>query len=241
MNDTSASTSRATPLIIASALIGIAFIVGSFLISTLMLRAQMANRSVTVRGLAEQDVMADLATWTLSYSAQGNDLQKVQADLDADTQAINQFLTRLGFSDAEFAPSGVGVNQYMDNYGKPIINIRQRMSLRSTNIDLAQKATAAQFDLIRAGVVLEEGSSMQYSFTKLDSIKPEMVAEATKDARRSAEQFAQDSGSSVGGIKSATQGYFSITSRDGDGGGYGVSDTPFKKVRVVTTVNFYLR
>ena len=81
---------------------------------------------------------------------------------------------------------------------------------------------------------------MSYTFTKLDEIKPEMVAEATKDARKSAEQFAEDSGTDVGGIKSATQGYFSIDSRDGDAGGYGVTDTPYKKVRVVTTVNFYL-
>ena len=83
---------------------------------------------------------------------------------------------------------------------------------------------------------------MSYTFTKLNDIKPEMVAEATKDARSAAEQFANDSGTSVGGIKSATQGYFSIDSRDGDsGGGWGVSDTPYKKVRVVTTIDFYLR
>lgn len=69
-----------------------------------------------------------------------------------------------------------------------------------------------------------------------------MVAEATKDARASAEQFAKDSGTSVGSIKSATQGYFEVAARDGDsGGGWGVSDTPYKKVRVVTTVDFYLR
>ena len=83
---------------------------------------------------------------------------------------------------------------------------------------------------------------MAFTFTKLNSIKPEMVAEATKDARASAEQFANDSGTSVGTIKNATQGYFSIEARDGDsGGGWGVSDTPYKKVRVVTTIDFYLR
>ena len=81
---------------------------------------------------------------------------------------------------------------------------------------------------------------MRYSFTKLNDIKPQMVAAATKDARAAAEQFAKDSGADVGGIKSATQGYFSIDARDGEGG-EGGSDTPYKKVRVVTTVDFYLR
>ena len=83
---------------------------------------------------------------------------------------------------------------------------------------------------------------MAFTFTKLNAIKPGMVADATKDARASAEQFAKDSGTSVGSIKSATQGYFEVQARDGDsGGGWGVSDTPYKKVRVVTTVDFYLR
>src|SRR3546814_13415083 len=77
---------------------------------------------------------------------------------------------------------------------------------------------------------------MVYSFTKLKDIKPARVAEATKDARKAAEQFAQDSGTGVGGIKSATQGYFSIGARDGDDMGNG-ADSPYKKVRVVTTVD----
>jgi hypothetical protein len=81
---------------------------------------------------------------------------------------------------------------------------------------------------------------MAYSFTKLNAIKPEMVAEATKDARAAAEQFARDSQSRVGKIRNATQGYFEITARDGEAGGWGMADSPFKKVRVVTTVSFSL-
>ena len=118
--------------------------------------------------------------------------------------------------------------------------VRQRIALRSKDIERAQRAVARQFDLVTRGVFLEDGSSMSYNFTKLNDIKPEMVAEATRDARASAEQFANDSGAGVGEIKSATQGYFSIEARDGDSGGWGVSDTPYKKVRVVTTVNFAL-
>ena len=201
--------------------------------------AKMADRSVTVRGLAERDVTADLATWTIAYSAQSTDLQSAQTDIDRDTTAITTFFKELGFKADALNPTGANVNQYSNN-GIPQYTIRQRLSLRTEDIDKAQAAVARQFDLVRRGVVLEDGSGMSYTFTKLDQIKPEMVAEATKDARKSAEQFAQDSGTDVGGIKSATQGYFSIDSRDGDAGGYGVTDTPYKKVRVVTTVNFYL-
>lgn len=237
----SISSPKGSVWIFSSVVLALGFIIGSFLISTLVLKARLADRSVTVRGLAERNVMADLATWTLAYSAQGANLKAVQDEIDQDTKEINAFFRDLGFTTDALRPTGVGVNQRNNNYGKPVVNIRQRITLRTNDIALAQKAVSSQFDLIRRGVVLEEGSGMNYTFTKLDEVKPDMVAEATQDARRAAQQFAQDSGANVGGIKSATQGYFSIRSRDGDSGGYGVSDTPYKKVRVVTTVNFYLR
>jgi hypothetical protein len=122
--------------------------------------------------------------------------------------------------------------------------VRQRMTLRTTDIDRAQRAVRRQFDLVRRGVLLEEGSGMAYTFTKLNDIKPAMVAAATKDARAAAEQFAKDSDTSVGGIKQATQGYFEITGRDGigdEGGGWGAADSPYNRVRVVTTIDLYLR
>ena len=121
--------------------------------------------------------------------------------------------------------------------------MRQRVALRTHDIARAQQAVRRQFDLVRRRVMLEEGSGIAYAFTRLNDIKPQMVAEATKDARASAQQFANDSDTGVGAIKDATQGYFEIESRDGGsaGGEWGATDTPYKKVRVVTTVSFSLR
>lgn len=229
-------------VILASAgLLTVGMVAGGYLLGDGLTRAREADRSVTVRGLAEKDVMADLATWTIAYSANGFDLQSVRDDIDGSTNELTAYFRGLGFKPEELKPIGAGVNQYINN-GVRNITITQRMQLRTTDIERAQKAVANQFDLVRRGVTLQEGSGMVYSFTKLNDIKPDMVAEATRDARKAAEQFANDSGTDVGGIKNATQGYFSIEPRDGDsaGGGYGASDTPYKKVRVVTTVNFYL-
>lgn len=215
-------------------------VVGGYLLGDGLRRAHAAERSVTVRGLAERDVTADLATWTIAYSATGTQLPAVRAEIEQNTAALRDYFRSLGFPDDALTATGAGVNQYMNN-GVNTITITQRMQLRTTDIPRAQKAVASQFDLVRRGVTLQEGSGMSYSFTKLNDIKPPMVAEATKDARKAAEQFAQDSGTGVGGIKSATQGYFSIEARDGEqSGGYGAADTPYKKVRVVTTVDFYL-
>jgi hypothetical protein len=222
-----------------AAIVSAGLMVGGYLLGNGLLRAKEADRAVTVRGLAERDVTADLATWTISYSTTARNLASAQAKVQQDTQAIQSFFKELGFPAGELQPTGANVSS--NTYeGVTSFTVRQRMALRTTDIKRAQKAVSQQFDLVSHGVMLEEGSGMAYTFTKLNTVKPEMVAEATRDARSSAEQFAEDSGTSVGAISQATQGYFTIEARDGDGGGWGVSDTPFKKVRVVTTVNFSL-
>lgn len=225
----------------SAGVLAVGLVVGGYLLGNGLVRAKDADRSVTVRGLAERDVTADLATWTIAYSATSEDFATAQASVDRDSESIRGFFRELGFPADDLQPTGVNVSQFTDN-GVQRFTVRQRMTLRSTDIKRAQSAVKRQFELVRRGVVLEEGSGMAFTFTKLNAIKPAMVADATKDARASAEQFAKDSGTSVGSIKSATQGYFEVQARDGDsGGGWGVSDTPYKKVRVVTTVDFYLR
>ncbi|MCF8708132.1 SIMPL domain-containing protein [Rhizorhapis sp. SPR117] len=227
-------------ILMASGIMGIAVIIGGYLLGDGLLRARQADRSVTVRGLAEKDVTADLATWTLSFSKQGFDLNEVQTAADRDANEIRAFFKSMGFPDDALSTAGVNVNQWYDsNRGVNNVTVRQKIQLRTNDIARARKAFTAQFDLVRRGIALEEGSGMVYSFTKLNDIKPAMVADATKDARNAAEQFAKDSGTDVGGIKSATQGYFSIGARDGDDMGSG-AESPYKKVRVVTTVDFYL-
>ena len=228
-------------------LLAFGMVAGSYLLGEGFHHFKGADRSVTVRGVAEREVLADLATWTISYAATAPDLASAQASVDHDSQEIRTFFSGLGFPADALQPTGVNVttNKERDSAGNVVattFTVNQRMALRTNDIKRAESAVHRQFDLVRRGVLLEEGSGMAYTFTKLNSIKPAMIAEATRDARMGAEQFAKDSGTGVGGIKNATQGYFEVSARDGDsGGGWGVSDSPFKKVRVVTTIDFYLR
>ncbi len=226
-------------MIAGAAILAVGMSSGGYLLGDGLTRARMAERSVTVRGLAEREVMADLATWTISYSATATNMTSAQASVDCDTQNIRDFFDELGFPEDALQPTGVNVSSYVRD-GIPQFTVRQRITLRTNDIERAQRAVRQQFELVRRGVMLEEGSGMAYTFTRLNEIKPEMVAAATRDARAAAEQFAEDSGADVGGIKQATQGYFTISARDGDGGGWGVADTPYKQVRVVTTIDFYL-
>ena len=232
-------------LLIAAGVLALGVIVGGYLLGDGLRRARMADRAVTMRGLAERNVTADLATWNINFGVQGTDLANVQAEVERDTATVREFFRRAGFPADVITDGGGSVTSNYDNdRHENLVTINRRLQFRSTDVMRARAAYARQFDMIRAGVPLQEGSNMVYSFTRLNSVKPEMIHESTVDARHGAEQFASDSGSSVGGIRSATQGYFSIGARDGDATGEGNSnnagDSPFQKVRVVTTIEFYL-
>lgn len=197
--------------------------------------------TVTVRGLAERDVVADLATWTIATETSGSELGETQRKSERDAQSVLEFLQQHGFQKDEIQTRGVSVNQYYDSSrGQMNITVRQRFLARTTDIARLQKAFADQAELIRRGVAFDgEMGGARYIFTKLNDVKPEMIAQATKSAREAADQFARDSKSQVGSISRASQGLFTITGRDGEYGDGG--ETPYQKVRVVTTVDFFLK
>jgi hypothetical protein len=202
------------------------------------------QRSITVRGVSERNVTADLATWSVSFAHTGTELGSVQQSVDQQARSVRAFFLRAGFRPAEVADSNVSLSrdQPTDKDGNPIgpeeLTVRRSIELRTNDVMKARAAYAAQAELLRNGVELS-GSGISYTFTKLNDLKPEMIAEATRHARLSAEQFANDSGASVGSIKTASQGYFSVGPRDGsdEENGDG-TDSPFQKVRVVTTVDY---
>jgi len=142
----------------SAALIALGTVAGGYLLGDGLKRAKAADRSVTVRGLAEKDVTADLATWSISYSATGFDLPTVRSEIDANSRELRAYFEGLGFKPEELKPTGAGVNQWLNN-GVSTITVTQRMLLRTTDIARAQKAVAQQFDLVRRGVTLQEGSN----------------------------------------------------------------------------------
>lgn len=218
-----------------------------FLLGDGLRRAKEADREVTVKGVSERDVTADIATWSIRFSDTGNDLASVQGSVDRQAQAVRTFFTEAGFKPSDFTDSDISLmrDQQRDAYGNPLpesLTVSRTIQLRTDDVMKARAAYAKQADLLRAGVEMG-GGSVNYTFTGLNGLKPDMIAEANRSARESAQQFANDSGASVGKIKTASQGYFSISARDGvdceycDSSG---ANTPFQKVRVVTTVAYEL-
>ena len=212
-------------------------------------RSKMAeHRSVTVRGVSERNVTADLATWSIDFSHQGADLGPVQQSVDEQARAVRAFFQRSGFRPDEVTDTDVTLSreQQRDNIGRPVgqqvLVVRRSLQLRTKDVLKVRAAYTRQAELLRDGVELS-GSNVSYTFTGLNALKPAMIAEANKNARLSAEQFARDSGAAVGRIKTASQGYFSVGARDGedcDDCGSSGGSSPYQKVRVVTTIDYDL-
>ncbi|MEQ9138621.1 MAG: SIMPL domain-containing protein [Thalassobaculum sp.] len=204
-----------------------------------------ADRYVTVKGLAERTVTADLAVWPIRVTATGSDLGAVQAKVDQSVDALTVFLVGEGLPKDTLERGRVEVNDLMatpyrqEGADKARYIIAQTVTVRSPEVEKIRAASARSGELVKLGVVFGDSGGPTYAFTGLNAIKPEMIAEATRAARAGAEQFAADSGSSVGAIRQANQGVFTIGPRAGVGAALADAEID-KLVRVVSTIEFFL-
>jgi len=225
--------------------------VGGWLAGNGFARARSADRFVTVKGVAEQEVVADLAIWPLHVVAADNDLSRAYATIQTSTQKVRDFLARQEIDTSlvtlqGFSVSDAMTNQYAgsDRVGTRYV-IRQTIVVRSTKPELVLAASRRVAELVSAGVVLSSGAEYggggpTFVFTKLNELKPQMIKQATARAREAADQFAADSRTSLGGIRQANQGVFEILARDQAPGIQEQSQIE-KTVRVVSTVEYFLR
>ncbi|EKO3398515.1 SIMPL domain-containing protein [Vibrio fluvialis] len=200
------------------------------------------DRIVTVKGLSEREVPADTVIWPIQFTLADNELPTLFTTLDAQTQQVMQFLAQQGIDTQSISISAPAViDKKAQQYGgEARIEYRylatQTLTVYSTHLDLVRQAISQIGQLGKQGIVFNQdnyNNRVEYLFSGLNDIKPAMIEEATKQAREVAEKFAKDSQSSLGKIKRATQGQFSIVDRD--------NNTPYvKKVRVVSTVEYFL-
>jgi hypothetical protein len=220
--------------------LALGIVVAGYFIGEALIHTRSSERQVSVRGLAEREVPANLVLWPIVFSVTSNELVDLQQKADKGVATVRAFLV----SDFPVEQISVSAPRVQDREAQGITGDGRRLdrytaevtvTVRTDKIDVARQAIQRSGELVKQGVAVIRSYEYdtQYLFTELEQIKPEMIAEATKDARRAAEQFAKDSGSTVGAIRSAQQGLFSIEDRD-------KFSPEFKKVRVVTTVDYYL-
>ncbi|WP_158249247.1 SIMPL domain-containing protein [Amnimonas aquatica] len=214
---------------------------GGALIAGAIRDARHFDQAVEVRGLAEQVVKSDQASWQLGFTTFGADAAGANKAWAEKVAALEAQLRAAGFADSEIRRQPLSL---FDSYGNggnlPPANQRFRANggvlVETADVDKVDQASRATDAFVAAGVVLDN-SYVRYFFTDLNRIKPAMLKAATANAREAADTFAKDSGVKVGGIKSATQGLFSISSPVSD---YDAESSLMKKVRVVTRVQFFI-
>jgi hypothetical protein len=244
---------------IAALIVGLCLLIGlitaGYFIGRGTARFKSEVRTVTVKGLVEREVKADEAIWTINLRRAGEDLKEANAKISADRNAVLAFLKNYGFSETAITRQPTRtIDRFARDYGPQPVSDRLRyvvtssITIRSSNIDLVQKALGSTEELVKTGVVLDgerEGGAAnpRYVVSKFNELRPELLAEATKNARSIAQQFAADSGAQVGKIHSANQGMIQIFGSDGndESGPYSPTSAPVKKIRVVSTFEFELR
>ena len=187
---------------------------------------------VEVKGLSEKIVKADTAIWTISFDEKSNDIDSLYSQIEKDTNTVTAFLKQKGFEDSEInvAP----VNIYQDTYKDSLFryNSTTQVSVYTTKVDLVKSSSKDTLDLVKQGLTISQ-NSIDFEFSDINSIKPEMLAEAIKNAKDSATQFAAESGSHLGSVARGNQGVFDITDKD-------PGSPEYKKIRVVSTLRFLL-
>jgi uncharacterized protein len=249
------SDTKHSDLIISGGLLALGLIVGGWILGAQIKATRMADRYVTVKGLVERNVKSDLAIWPLSYKEAGDDLSVLYAKSEADKKTVLQFLEQEGLQPAEIELGIIRVvdtqaNEYGGGNRAPHRYIvEQQITVRTTRVDQVAAAAQKSMQLLQKGIVLSgnPGQALTYKFTGLNLIKPDMITEATRNARAAADRFASDSGSKMGSIRQANQGVFSILPANAGGGAgegpegaYSSDGSLMKTVRVVTSVEYYL-
>ncbi len=227
-------------VIIASAVLAVGLLALGLCIRGGLKSFNDSQRIVEVRGLSEREVPADQVTWPISFKLTGNELPAVYAQVSSTNNVIVEFLRANGIAEKDISVSAPQVNDLSaDRYNSQPIpfnySVTSVVTVSSSQVDKVRQLINRQGELLQKGIPISTDYSnpITYKFTGLNSIKPEMIAEATKNAREAAEKFANDSESKIGKIKEARQGQFEVNDRD--------SYTPYiKTVRVVTKLVYYL-
>ncbi len=218
-----------------------------FIIGMLLLGSQIRkgithfadkDRCVTVKGLSEKEVKADKVTWSIGTKVTGNDLPALYEGINVQTDKIKKFLTQNGLNEKDITVnppsiSDLEAREWGENNKSFRYIVSTNITVATDKVEQVNKTIFKQAELLKQGVAIEN-SYANYDYASFQKMKPEMMAEAIKNARKTAEQFAEASNSSLGEIRTAGQGQFEIENRD--------ENTPYiKKMRVVTTITYSLK
>ena len=226
--------------------LGIFFVLGmmifGIIVRNAILKSKEFERSVTVKGLSEREYPADIVLWPIQFTEASNKLETLYNSIDKSKNIIKKFLIDSGIKESEITLSSPAItDKSAQSYGgSKVAGFRytstQTVTVYSINVNMVRSLMNKLSEMGKKGIVFsgdQYQNKTEYIFSSLNSVKPDMIQEATTKAREVAQKFAEDSNSELGKIRKAYQGQFSIYSRDRN-------NPHIKKIRVVSTVEYYL-
>lgn len=229
---------KSKTLLIAAAIVALGLALSGAAISSGIHHIANMDRSVSVKGLSTRDVLADHVVWPMTHSMAGNDLRVLYAEMNRVQGRITEFLISKGFREQDIQFGKVSVNNNWSSYYGERPEFKYTMTasivISTDDIELVRTSKNSISELLSEGIILEsEDWRLDYQYNGLSELKPSMIEEATKNARAVAQKFADDASCRLGSIRHASQGQFSVETDD---------NCPWiKHVRVVTTVDYFLR
>ncbi len=224
--------------LLAGAVIALGLCLGGMFIYLGISKFANKDRAVSVKGLSTREVEADHAVWPLSYAWSGNDLPALYAQLETVTARVKKHLLTQGFEESDIRQGSISVNDnWSDYYGNHRPEYKYTLStsliVSTDKVQLVVASQGKEAELLKEGIIVKsEKWNLDYQFNGLPELKPSMIEEATQNARAVAQKFADDAQCSLGSIRRASQGQFSIESDE--------YQPWVKRVRVVTTVDYFL-
>lgn len=230
--------------LVNSLLLAAGVALAGYFISQTLYNSKVALNTADVKGLAERKVEADRAYWSIKYTVSGQKKSEIPAlyeKSELDQQKIISMLLDSGFDKNEVVPGVINyIREDFRDENQKLVEEKHflvgEIEVQTSKVKLVSGVRTKLNKLIADGLDVTNNAPA-YHFTKLNDIKPDMLKEATKNARLAANEFATNAGVKVGGIRSARQGGFII--RD-EGKDYGDTKKIEKSVRVVTNVTFFL-
>lgn len=210
---------------LTSIIIGLAFIIGLFIIGRAYQSRPKALETIRVTGSAEKDFTSDLVVWKGNYSRKSMDLKAAYAQLKEDENTIRAYLNGKGIQSGEMVFSSININKEFnyrtDENGRSLgqqfsgYNLTQTVRIESQNVDKIDQLAREATELIEKGIEFNSSAPLFY-YTKLTEIKMDLLAKASADGKQRAEIIAKNAGSALGKLKNASLGVFQITGKNTD-------------------------
>lgn len=210
---------------ITAVIIGLAFIIGLFIIGRAYQSRSKAMETIKVTGSAEKDFNSDLVVWKGNYSRKSMDLKSAYAQLKEDENTIRAYLSGKGIQNSEMVFSSININKEFnyrtDENGRSLgqqfsgYNLIQNVRIESQNVDKIDQLSREATELIEKGIEFNSSAPLFY-YTKLTEIKMDLLAQSSADGKQRAEIIAKNAGSILGKLRNANLGVFQITGKNTD-------------------------